>query len=110
MPSTDAVTLPPSGLTDFLYQRDGETIAFARSDLAVSGTGSSSVAPVVGTLTDLGPGNALGINDLGQVVGYSGNNAVIWNSGSSTLTDLGILPGMSFGEANSINDAGVVVG
>ena len=36
------------GLTDFLYQRDGETIAFARSDLAVSGTGSSSVAPVVG--------------------------------------------------------------
>ena len=36
-----------SGLTDFLYQRDGETIAFARPDLAVSGTGSSSVAPVV---------------------------------------------------------------
>ena len=35
------------GLTDFLYQRDGETIAFARPDLAVSGTGLSSVAPVV---------------------------------------------------------------
>jgi hypothetical protein len=35
------------GLTDFLYQRDGETIAFARSDLAVSGTGSLSVVPVV---------------------------------------------------------------
>jgi hypothetical protein len=34
------------GLTDFLYQRDGEIIAFARPDLAVSGTGSSSVAPV----------------------------------------------------------------
>jgi hypothetical protein len=30
-----------------MYQRDGETIAFARLDLAVSGTGSSSVAPVV---------------------------------------------------------------
>jgi hypothetical protein len=27
------------GLTDFLYQRDGEIIAFARPDLAVSGTG-----------------------------------------------------------------------
>jgi hypothetical protein len=36
----------PSGLTDFLYQRDGEIIAFARPDLAVvAGTGSSSVAP-----------------------------------------------------------------
>ena len=37
----------PLGLTDFLYQRDGEIIAFARPDLAVSGTGSSSVVPVV---------------------------------------------------------------
>ena len=35
-----------SGLTDFLYLRDGEIIAFARPDLAVSGTGSSSVAQV----------------------------------------------------------------
>jgi hypothetical protein len=29
----------PTGLTDLLYQRDGEFIAFARPDLAVSGTG-----------------------------------------------------------------------
>jgi hypothetical protein len=35
------------GLTDFLYQRDGEIIAFARPDLAVAGTGLSSAAPVV---------------------------------------------------------------
>jgi hypothetical protein len=34
-------------LTDFLYQRDREIIAFARPELAVSGTGSSSVVPVV---------------------------------------------------------------
>jgi len=34
-----------SGLTDFLYQRDGEIIAFARPDLAVIGTGLSSAAP-----------------------------------------------------------------
>jgi hypothetical protein len=27
------------GLTDFLYQRDGEIIAITRPDLAVSGTG-----------------------------------------------------------------------
>ena len=37
------------GLTDFLYQRDGEIIAFARPDLAVAGTGLSSAAPVVDT-------------------------------------------------------------
>ena len=36
------------GLTDFLYQRDGEIIAFARPDLAVvAGTDSSSVALAV---------------------------------------------------------------
>ena len=36
----------PLGLTDFLYQRDGEIIAFAWPDLAVSGTGSWPVAQV----------------------------------------------------------------
>jgi hypothetical protein len=35
-----------TGLTIFLYQLDGEIIAFARPDLAVAGTGSSSVAQV----------------------------------------------------------------
>jgi hypothetical protein len=34
-------------LTAFLYQRDGEIIAFARPDLAVSGMGSWPVAQVV---------------------------------------------------------------
>ena len=37
------------GPTDFLYQRDGEIIAFARPDLAVAGSGLSSAAPVVDT-------------------------------------------------------------
>ena len=37
------------GLTDFLYQRDGEIIAFALPDLAVAGSGLSSAAPVVDT-------------------------------------------------------------
>ena len=39
----------PVGLTDFLYQRDGAIIAFARPDLAVAGSGLSSAAPVVDT-------------------------------------------------------------
>jgi hypothetical protein len=34
-------------LTDILYQRDREFIAFARPELAVSGMGSLSAAPVV---------------------------------------------------------------
>ena len=46
-PKTSAERHDPLGLTDILYQRDGEIIAFARPDLAVSGTGSSSVAQVV---------------------------------------------------------------
>jgi hypothetical protein len=37
------------GPPDFLYQRDGEIIAFARPDLAVAGTSLSSAAPVVDT-------------------------------------------------------------
>jgi hypothetical protein len=36
-----------AGLTDYLYQRHREIIAFVRPDLAVSGMGLSSVAPVV---------------------------------------------------------------
>lgn len=41
--------LAMSDLTDFLYQRHGETIAFVRPDLAVSGTGSLFVAQAVDT-------------------------------------------------------------
>ena len=37
----------PSWPDGFFYQRDGEIIAFVRSDLAVAGTGLSSAAPVV---------------------------------------------------------------
>jgi nucleotide-binding universal stress UspA family protein len=43
----DQVKAVAGGLTDFLCQRDGEIIAFARPDLAVAGTGLSSAAPVV---------------------------------------------------------------
>ena len=35
-----------AGLTDFLYQRDGEIIAFARPDLAVSGVVHSATMAV----------------------------------------------------------------
>ena len=63
-------------------------------------------------LTDLGPGVALGLNDTGQVVGYSSVNgnsvATLWSGGMTTI--LGTLPGWTDSFAAGINDAGTVVG
>ena len=61
-------------------------------------------------LTDLGQGVAFGVNNVGQVVGYSGGapNATIWNG--TTPTILGSVPGQSRSIANGINDTGQVVG
>ena len=71
------------------------------------------------TVTDLGvlsggtESVALGINNKGQVVGYSdtanGNNHAFLYSGG-VLTDLGVLSGGVWSQAYSINDNGVIVG
>jgi probable HAF family extracellular repeat protein len=56
---------------------------------------------------------ASAINNLGQVVGQSGNavfnRAFLWTS-SGGMQDLGVLPGGSFSSASGINDSGQVVG
>src|SRR2546430_378765 len=53
-------------------------------------------------MTDLGPGWANGINDVGQIVGTDGQHAVLWENGG--MVDLG------WGKASSINHAGQIVG
>jgi len=74
-----------------------------------------------GTFTDLGTlggptSEALGIDDLGRVVGWATNASFntrpfVWRSGSG-MRDLGSLGGQpyDFGQATSINVAGQVVG
>jgi probable HAF family extracellular repeat protein len=52
-----------------------------------------------------------GINNLGQVVGGSGNVAVLWqNNQNHTLQSLGVLSGAGWSTAFAINDVGQVVG
>ena len=56
---------------------------------------------------------ALGLNNIGQITGYTNatdgiNHAVIWQDGA--LTDLGTLPGGFHAFGQAINDAGQVVG
>lgn len=79
-----------------------------------------------GTLVDLGtlPGDigtfALGMNESGQVVGYSNDpnyfgHAFLWtpttpNGLDGTMTPLGALPGERYASAYAINASGTVVG
>jgi probable HAF family extracellular repeat protein len=60
------------------------------------------------TIQDLGTNaSAQDLNDHGQVVGYSGNDAALWTNG--VLTDLGNLGG-GFTCAYGINNSGIIVG
>jgi RHS repeat-associated protein len=66
------------------------------------------------TITDLGPGTANGINDLGQVVGTAtlpsgAQHAFVWTSG--VIVDIGTLPQfLQSSAATGINVLGQVVG
>jgi len=51
---------------------------------------------------------AYAINNNGQVVGESGNQAFIWENGK--MTGLGFLPGDDFSIAYDINESGAIVG
>src|SRR5580658_6878464 len=72
-----------------------------------------------GVYTDLGAmlggrSAAFGVNNAGQVVGYSDPNSDFQNQAflysAGVFTNLGVLPGGSVSSAYSINDSGQIVG
>jgi probable HAF family extracellular repeat protein len=68
----------------------------------------------LGTLPGFNASFALGVNDSGQVVGYSINDArpyhaFLWDAATG-MQDLGTLPGDSYSYARGINNSGQVVG
>jgi uncharacterized membrane protein len=66
------------------------------------------------TITDLGIGNALGINSVGDAVGYASNRPVLWPAGATTPIDLNSVidpgNGWTLGSATDISDTGIIVG
>jgi uncharacterized membrane protein len=52
---------------------------------------------------------AYGINSLGQVCGFTGNKAKVWDPGG-TVTDIGPIENCTWAYARGINDAGRIVG
>jgi probable HAF family extracellular repeat protein len=132
----DAVgwSVGPSGSRAVAW-RDGQVVDLAPSATTAQANGINKFGDIVGyrtsapaaptrpflwrngTLTDLGSlggsgGNALAINDRGQIVGYSqlpsqGSSAFLWEDG--VMTDLG-RPFGFFASAEAINRRGDVVG
>jgi probable HAF family extracellular repeat protein len=72
---------------------------------------SHAVLWVFGHIFDLGGNNAqaMGINDLGDVVGFSVPHAFLWTIFEG-MRDLGNLPGGYYSQALAINSRDEVVG
>ena len=114
---TGVVMLPPVDGETFLeatdIDDDGRVLVNGRgahSYLYDSTSGTYEKLPSLG-----GAEEAVGMNDVGDIVGYAttpgvdAHHAVIWRGREHTITDLhGALPGDSF--ARSINDKGEIVG
>lgn len=120
---TDLGTLP-----GYSYQSEawavngaGEVVGWSVSGGTTGTTDGHAFLWLGGTMTDLGtlPGakisQAHGINDYGQVVGQSGNDAFLWQptaqyKTTGTMIDLGSLPGYQYAMGMAIDNYGVVTG
>jgi probable HAF family extracellular repeat protein len=79
------------------------------ASLINAGTTSRAVLWRNGTITDLGSGTANAINELGSIVGTSGNTrAVLFQNGG--MVDLGDFGDSPLTQAIDINDRGQIVG
>jgi uncharacterized membrane protein len=61
----------------------------------------------LGTVPDRADSRAADVNELGQVVGSSGNYAFLWHDGALTTLDSG---GLNVTSATSINNEGTIIG
>ena len=110
-PDQGMQTLPTLGADTlaFAISPNGLIAGYAR-DGSVTAAESPAVVWDDGRLIRLTPGQALGINDAGQVVGFqtSTNRAALWDL-SGNVQDLGTLGG-SYSRATAISPSGQVVG
>lgn len=78
-----------------------------------SGGSMTNIGALGGSPTGYNASQANGINDLGQIVGWSYTasgkiHAFLYSNGK--MADLGTLPGGSVSQANAINNSGQIVG
>jgi probable HAF family extracellular repeat protein len=91
-----------------------DTGTIAGESTAANGDAEAAVW-VKGRISIISPGQALGINNLGQVVGvrgtpYTSGQAFIWSPGGGGMQILPMLPGAVFSRGQGVNNSGEVVG
>jgi probable HAF family extracellular repeat protein len=94
----------------------GKIVGFMGADIPTAWNGSHpTILPGLAGLGGSDFNAATAINNRGQIVGYSepnpetGEHAVLWQSSSSPVHDLGTLGG-NFSDAYGINNSGEIVG
>jgi hypothetical protein len=107
------------GATTWIPEIDGGEIkaelAINDEGTVVGGSGDRAFRWTIGgELVDLGPGEAVDINDDGDIVGFDGsadgNGAVLWRDGEKTDLNTRIADGWKLSIAEAINDDGWIAG
>jgi uncharacterized membrane protein len=108
-----------SGLSidNIRINRDGEVMwnakrvedGYAPTDYRVLTWSESDGLATLPYFADSDAAGAVAMNDLGQILGYSGNHVVVWNS-DGTITDLGSETADNFMYVYDINNKGQIVG